>query len=57
MNNKDIVELLINKGADINTEEKSGYTPLYCALWKEDKDIVKLLEFLWVKKNLFLKNN
>lgn len=57
MNNKNIVELLINKGADIDTEDKSGYTPLYYAIWKEDKDTVKLLEFLWVKKNLLLKNN
>ncbi len=57
MNNKNIVELLINKGADIDTEDKSGHTPLYYAIRKEDKDTVKLLEFLWVKKNLLLKNN
>jgi len=39
----DIVELLIEKGADINKENNKGYTPLIHAIRFEDYDIVQLL--------------
>ncbi|MEH1771269.1 MAG: ankyrin repeat domain-containing protein, partial [Nostoc sp.] len=38
--NKQVVELLIAKGADVNAKNKDGNTPLHLAY---DLDIVKLL--------------
>ena len=40
---KDIVELLISKGADVNVKTKDGKTPLLVALKKDQKEIVELL--------------
>ncbi len=42
-NNIDIIELLINKGADVNIENRHGETPLLLAVYEEDIDIVELL--------------
>ena len=39
----DVVELLIEKGADINKENNKGYTPLIHAIRFEDYDMVQLL--------------
>jgi len=38
--NKEIVELLISKGADLNIKDRDGRTPLY---WARNKDLVDLL--------------
>lgn len=40
---KNLVELLINKGADINAKDDKGNTPLTVALRKREWNIVKLL--------------
>ncbi|MGK7886781.1 MAG: ankyrin repeat domain-containing protein [Crocosphaera sp.] len=40
---KEIIELLINHGADVNAKTKYGYTPLYVASVWDRKDIVELL--------------
>jgi ankyrin repeat protein len=40
---KDIVQLLLNKGADLESKSNSGRTPLSWAAKSGDKDIVQLL--------------
>jgi ankyrin repeat protein len=42
---KEIVKLLISKGADVNVKDKKGWTPLLLALLSENdnKEIIKLL--------------
>ncbi len=40
---KDIVKLLIDKGADVNAIAASGLTPLYLATLNGNKDLVELL--------------
>ena len=40
---KEIAELLIAKGADLNTKNKDGGTPLHNAAWKGHVEIAKLL--------------
>ncbi|MDP6677244.1 MAG: ankyrin repeat domain-containing protein, partial [Pirellulales bacterium] len=39
----EVAELLIIKGAAINTKNKSGGTPLHNAAWKGHKKIIDLL--------------
>jgi len=41
--NKDIVELLIANGADVNTKNEAGQTPRDVALRRNQKEIVELL--------------
>jgi len=41
--NKEVVELLLAKGADVNAKADNGNTPLHLAIHKGNKDIVKLL--------------
>jgi ankyrin repeat protein len=38
-----VIEALLNKGADINAVSHTNHTPLYCALYRHNDDIVKLL--------------
>jgi len=40
---KDVVELLILKGADVNTITKYGITPLRMAAIAKQKDVMELL--------------
>ena len=40
---EEVAELLIAKGADVNTKNKDGGTPLHNATWKGHKEIAKLL--------------
>lgn len=42
-NNKEMVELLITNGADVNKANNDGWTPLYCAVWNNRKEIAELL--------------
>jgi len=39
---KDVVELLITKGVDVDAK-KSGYTPLSWAIWRDHKDVIRSL--------------
>jgi ankyrin repeat protein len=39
----DIVELLLAKGADVNTKDNYGWTPLNIAAQNGHKDVEKLL--------------
>jgi ankyrin repeat protein len=40
---KDVIELLLSKGADIHTEDNDGQTALHWALERGDKNIVEFL--------------
>jgi ankyrin repeat protein len=40
---KQIVEMLVNKGADINAQPASGATPLFFAVLRDQKDDVQFL--------------
>ncbi|MDP6307246.1 MAG: ankyrin repeat domain-containing protein, partial [Verrucomicrobiota bacterium] len=40
---KEVAELLIAKGAVVNTKNKNGGTPLHNATWKGHMEIVELL--------------
>jgi len=40
---KEIIEILIAKGADVNAENKQGRTPLQCATVRQQTEIVELL--------------
>ncbi|MGB5013267.1 MAG: ankyrin repeat domain-containing protein, partial [Pyrinomonadaceae bacterium] len=42
--NKEAVELLIAKGADINAKNKDGKTPLQLAIDSKNKEIAELLK-------------
>ncbi len=42
-NSRDVAELLITKGADINAEDKSGNTPMSVAAQSNSRDVVELL--------------
>jgi len=42
-NNKDMVEMLIAKGADVNAKDKDGNTPLQRAAQNNNKDMVEML--------------
>lgn len=42
-NAKDIVELLLSRGADVNSKDKANRTPLHYAAELNAKDVVKLL--------------
>ena len=43
MNKPEIVERLLNKGADVNTSWKNGTTPLHLAIENGSEDIIQLL--------------
>lgn len=38
-----VIEALLKKGADINAVSDKNHTPLYCALYRKNDDVVKLL--------------
>ncbi len=40
---KEVAELLITKGADVNAKSNTGWTPLHGAAWTGHKEIVELL--------------
>ena len=40
---KDVAELLIFKGANVNAQTTGGFTPLYWASYRGHKDIMELL--------------
>jgi ankyrin repeat protein len=40
---KKMVELLIDKGADVNARDESGWTPLHYAAFNGHKDVAELL--------------
>ena len=40
---KEIVELLIAEGADVNAKRNTGVTPLHHAAWKSHKEVAELL--------------
>ena len=40
---KNVAEILLAKGIDINSKTESGETPLHTAAWRGKKDVVKLL--------------
>ena len=42
-NNKDVAELLIAKGADVNAKDDNGWTPLHHAVPDGHKEIAELL--------------
>jgi ankyrin repeat protein len=43
-NNKDIIQLLLDNGADVNAIDNDGDMPLmFALLGKNDKDIIQLL--------------
>jgi ankyrin repeat protein len=42
-NSRDVAELLIAKGADVNAEDKYGNTPLFAAVESNSRDVVELL--------------
>jgi len=42
-NQKEIVEFLLDRGADVNHETMKGWTPLLYAIEKKQKDMVELL--------------
>nr|XP_022906858.1 myotrophin [Onthophagus taurus] len=39
----DVIEYLINNGANVNAKDKHGITALLAAIWEGHKDCVKLL--------------
>ena len=41
--NVEQIKLLISKGADVNTKQLNGWTPLHCALYYEQKEVAKVL--------------
>ena len=40
---KEVVELLLSKGAAINLADKDGITPLHTAIQERHKEVVELL--------------
>ena len=42
-NNKDICELLINNGGNVNIKQNNGWTALHIASYNENLDICELL--------------
>ena len=53
--NKNIMDLLLNLGADINYRDKKGYTPLHYAVLSENEIIIKKLIIRGANK--FIKDN
>ena len=42
-NSREVAQLLVAEGADINAKDHGGWTPLYNALWRGHKEMVELL--------------
>lgn len=51
----DIINLCLQKGADINTRNADGRTPLMIAVWKDNASLVRFI--LSKQPDLFLKDN
>lgn len=51
----DIMNLCLQKGADINTRNADGRTPLMIAVWKDNPSLVRFI--LSKQPDLFLKDN
>jgi ankyrin repeat protein len=51
----DIMNLCLQKGADINTRNADGRTPLMIAVWKDNTSLVRFI--LSKQPDLFLKDN
>lgn len=41
---KDIIELLLKEGADVNAQTMNGWTPLRTAHSNKDKDLINMLK-------------
>lgn len=53
--NTDLINLCLQKGADINTRNADGRTPLMTAVWKDNPSLVRFI--LSKQPELFLKDN
>ncbi|MCC7036890.1 MAG: ankyrin repeat domain-containing protein [Alphaproteobacteria bacterium] len=53
--NTDLINLCLQKGADINTRNADGRTPLMMAVWKDNPSLVRFI--LSKQPALFLKDN
>ncbi|MDF3025583.1 MAG: hypothetical protein K0R10_2944 [Alphaproteobacteria bacterium] len=51
----DLINLCLQKGADINTRNANGRTPLMMAVWKDNPSLVRFI--LTKQPELFLKDN
>ena len=43
ISHRDVVQLLLDRGADPNKTDKDGMTALHCAAFNGNKDVVQLL--------------
>lgn len=53
--NTDLINVCLQKGADINTRGSDGRTPLMIAVWKDNPSLVRFI--LSKQPQLFLKDN
>ena len=51
---KEIVEYLVEKGADVNAKDKEGWTPLHFAAQEGHTEIVEWQNLLLILKKKFL---